>query len=150
MPFYAAVEPVLQRRLHDIVPDMSLRMKRHHIEADLRFLDREALLEAVSARVPLVPPMASIASALGVAYVLEGKTLGARFLLDQARSALDLDAGHCATFFAGYGAATGPMWRTFREALEAFVATHGQRTQVLRGARATFEAFTDWIGARQR
>lgn len=147
VPFYAAIEPVLQERLCGAVPNMPQRIKRHHIEADLRFLGREALLREARSLVPRLPRMASVASALGVAYVLEGKTLGARFLLEQARGALELDAGRGATFFAGYEVATGTMWRTFREVLEAFVAAHGQRTQVLLGAHATFECFTEWIGA---
>lgn len=147
VPFYSAIEPVLEARLVGVVPDIAARMnKRRQIHADLRFLDRADIIQSpLHSRLPRLPRMASIASALGVAYVLEGKTLGARFLLEQARQSLALDAAAGASFFAGYGPATGTMWRTFREALEEFVAKSGQRKRVLRGAHETFEAFTEWV-----
>lgn len=139
-PFYATIEPVLHGRLSDVVPDMRDRAKLARIEADLRFLGAAPDLAC-----DVVPRVTSDAMALGVAYVLEGKTLGARFLLEQARRALGLDADHGAAFFAGYGPDTGRMWRTYRDALEAFVAERGQRARVLYGAEQAFEAFTAWI-----
>ncbi len=139
--FYAAVEPVLFERIADLVPDAEQRRKLDLIRDDLRTLD-------VPLDVPLcraIPRMDGAATAMGVAYVLEGKTLGSRFLLEEARSQLELDAGRGASFFAGYGARTGPMWRAYLEALERFVARHGQRAAVLHGAEATFACFTAWI-----
>jgi heme oxygenase len=142
--FYAAIEPELAERLAGVVPDIDRRTKRAAIEADLSFLGVDAAGRE-GPRPERLPRMDTTASALGVAYVLEGKTLGARFLLEQARASLDVDDGRGATFFAGYGVATGAMWRSFREALETFVREHGQRARVLRGAEATFDAFIAWI-----
>ncbi|HVH43321.1 MAG TPA: biliverdin-producing heme oxygenase [Labilithrix sp.] len=144
--FYAAIEPPLHSRLTGVLPDIDARMKLHRIEADLRFLGAEHLL-AHAARCEHTPRIDSDATALGVAYVLEGKTLGARFLLEEARRYLGLCADGGATFFAGYGAATGAMWRSYRQTLETFVSVHGQRGRILRGAETTFACFTAWISA---
>lgn len=136
--FYDAIEPVLTQRLDGVVGDAAERFaKRHAITRDLAWLDARVLERPSLA----VPRMASVASALGVAYVLEGKTLGARFLLAEARDALALDVGRGATFLSGYGARTGPMWNGYRATLEGWVASNGQRAAVLAGARATFASF---------
>ena len=135
--FYEALEPELVDRLGDIIDDAGVRfMKRHAIRADLQRLGGARLIGP-----PSLPRLGSAASALGVAYVLEGKTLGARFLLAEARATLGLDVGRGATFFSGYGAHTGPMWNGYRASLERWVATNGRRNAVLSGARATFTSF---------
>ena len=142
--FYAALEPQLHGRLGEILPDAGDRRKLPALEADLRVLDapRPSSRHWCAA----LPRVDRAASAIGVAYVLEGKTLGGRFLLDEARRALGLDADRGARFFAGYGERTGEMWRRFRDALETWVRLHGQRSAVLAAAEATFESFTSWIG----
>jgi heme oxygenase (biliverdin-IX-beta and delta-forming) len=135
--FYEAIEPALLERLAPIVDDAHARFgKRHAIAKDLERLGEAVIVPPVS-----VPRFASTAAALGVAYVLEGKTLGARFLLAEARETLALDVDCGATFLAGYGARTGPMWNGYRGALERWVSANGRRNAVLDGARATFASF---------
>lgn len=136
--FYEAIEPRLFARLEGVVGDATARFaKAAAIEKDLAWLGA-GHRGGVSVRVPWLE---GTASALGVAYVLEGKTLGARFLLAEARETLGLDVDRGATFFAGYGARTGSMWNAYRAALEGWVAANGKRSAVLEGARATFESF---------
>lgn len=124
------------------MPDVDRRRKLAHIDADL------AAFDATAAHVPVtLPPIRDEATALGVAYVLEGKTLGARFLLAEAVRRLGLDAERGAAFFAGYGTETGAMWRSFRAALEEWSARHGRRAAIVHGAEATFEAFISTVTA---
>lgn len=135
--FYEAIEPRLLERLDGVIDDAELRFgKRHAIAADLERLGGGVVVPPVA-----VPRLVSTAAALGVAYVLEGKTLGARFLLADARETLGLDVDRGATFFSGYGARTGPMWNGYRNALERWVEANGRRSAVLAGARATFAGF---------
>lgn len=138
LPYYAEIEATLRARLAGIVPDADARfVKARAIAADLEWLG----FDAPSSETHALPPMRDVASALGVAYVLEGKTLGARFLLAEAKDALGLDVDRGATFLAGYGARTGAMWNAYRGSLETWVGANGRRGAVLAGARATFATF---------
>lgn len=133
--FYDAIEPPLFRWLGD-----DARRKRGRIEDDLRALGGRAL--GADVRVPAMP---TLGHALGVGYVLEGKTLGSRFLLEEARTKLGLDAENGASFLAGYGPRTGAMWRAYLDTLTSHVAARGGRATIVLAARATFAAFTAWI-----
>jgi len=138
--FYAALEPPLFDRLDMLVPDARRRRKLAWIEDDLRALAIDPPREvAVS-----VPRIVRDADAIGVAYVLEGKTLGSRFLLEEAKRRLALD-GRGVRFFTGYGAETGAMWKAYRAELDEFARRYGQRRAIVNGALAAFASFTSWI-----
>jgi len=149
VPFYEGIEPRLVAWLGDVVPDAARRFdKAGAVRADLRSLGARPLPSRAS-RVVRTPRIDSVARALGVAYVLEGKTLGARFLLAEARESLGLDVDRGATFLAGYGTQTGPMWNAYRASLEGWVARHGRRTNILAGAHATFASFIACVSCPQ-
>ena len=137
--FYAAVEPRLFAWLGD-----DTRRKLGLIAADLARLGARPRTKPREAAVD-IPRMASLAHALGVGYVLEGKTLGSRFLLEEARTKLGLDASSGASFLAGYGPQTGAMWRAYLDRLTSYVETHGERLTIVHAARSTFASFTAWI-----
>lgn len=142
--FYAHLEPALCRQTLPGI-DLEARRKLALIAADLRALG--AKVPAADVTLAPLPRIHHPAAAFGVAYVLEGKTLGSRFLLEEARRTLGVDVLSGARFFAGYGERTGAMWNEFRGALEDYVATEGRRTTVLRASRATFAAFIGWVDA---
>lgn len=133
--FYSAVEPRLFAWLRD-----DARRKLGLIASDLDRLGSRAPDTTCS-----VPRMPTLAHALGVGYVLEGKTLGSRFLLDEARTKLGLDPSSGASFLAGYGSQTGAMWRAYLDTLTSHVATHGERLTIVHAARSTFASFTAWL-----
>jgi len=150
LPFYEAIESELVVRLDarrdPAFQDLAMhsRLKAPLLARDLQALAPCAPLEERPSPplAPVLPTIRSTADALGVAYVLEGKTLGARFLLQQARIRLDLggpDDG--AAFLAGYEESTAERWNTYRASLEAFVSERGCRAALVRAACATFEAF---------
>lgn len=140
--FYDVIEPPLVMWLADVLPDIRRRAeKRLSLRRDLAFLGQR--VESLAR--PRALEIRSRATAMGIAYVLEGKTLGSRFLLAEAKAKLDLDAERGASFFAGYGAETGAMWNAYRATLESFVAHEGRRRAVLDGVFATFHAFTEWV-----
>ncbi|MBS2020478.1 MAG: biliverdin-producing heme oxygenase [Deltaproteobacteria bacterium] len=127
-------------RLHGLAIDQ--RRKEPLLARDLERIGGTAALNAARARMAFVPAIRTTPAALGVAYVLEGKTLGARFLLEEARARLGLGPQHGAAFLAGYGAETSARWTTYRAALEEYVRADGCRRAIVEAARATFEAFT--------
>ena len=135
--FYASIEPRLFPWLRD-----DARRKVGLVARDL------ACLGAFASAAPVaVPRMPTLANALGVGYVLEGKTLGSRFLLEEARTKLGLDAQSGASFLAGYGPETGAMWRAYLDTLTSHVAERGERLTIVHAARSTFASFTAWIRA---
>lgn len=136
--FYAAVEPRLFTWLGD-----DARRKLDLLATDLAHLGAGDRRSEAGPR--FVPRMPSHAHALGVGYVLEGKTLGSRFLLEEARTRLGLDATSGASFFAGYGPQTGVMWRAYLDRLTSYVEAHGERLTIVHAARSTFASFTGWI-----
>jgi heme oxygenase len=84
-------------------------------------------------------PLTSLPAALGAFYVLEGSTLGGRFLLPEVQARL----GDVPTsFLAGYGDRTGRMWKQTRTALVRGVteAPHPPSAEraLVAGADATF------------
>ena len=145
LPFYEAIELELVERLdgrrHPELQRLAIQSRR---KAPLIAHDLRVLGSTCRGARPTLPRVRTTADALGVVYVLEGKTLGARFLLEEARRRLGIsgpdDGG---AFLAGYGdsGTTSQRWHTYRASLEAFVAVHGCRSTIVRAARATFEAF---------
>lgn len=145
LPFYEAIELGLVARLdpraHPALEGLAMHARR---KAPLLARDLQVLGSSYAGarEEPALPEIRATADALGVAYVLEGKTLGARFLLREAQARLGITGAHDgAAFLSGYGESTGPRWNAYRTALEAFVASRGCRTAIVSAAQATFEAF---------
>jgi heme oxygenase len=83
-----------------------------------------------------VPPVVGAAEVLGVAYVVEGATLGGVVLLRSLEP-----AGLPCRFFASYGARRGAMWQAFRRHAEAFEQRGGDVARAVDAAQQTFRAF---------
>jgi heme oxygenase (biliverdin-IX-beta and delta-forming) len=89
------------------------------------------------------PVFASVADAVGGAYVLEGSTLGGRVISRHLQQRFG--AAVPRAFLECYGARTGENWQAFRTALGRFADCRETDERVLRGAKATFRAFTRWL-----
>ena len=91
LPFYRAIEPrlaeLLSPRESPAFEALAIerRQKAPLLARDLARLGRGAPIAPGPSGV-VVPTVRTPAAALGAAYVLEGKTLGARFLLEEAPS----------------------------------------------------------------
>jgi heme oxygenase len=94
-----------------------------------------------------LPPLASLPQGLGALYVLEGATLGGQIIIRQVREKLAIGETTGGAFFAGYGAATGSMWRSFLEVLEHEGGTPSAALEVEQSALATFSCFETWMTA---
>jgi heme oxygenase len=119
------------------IPQASDRPKYDAIEADLNHLAGNGV--QIQAASPLqMPAMPNDAFAWGMAYVIEGSTLGGRVILKHITPKLGVTEELGARFFAGYGAGTGPMWKSFLEAMTSYALTHHAGEQIIHGALAGF------------
>ncbi|HEX8561663.1 MAG TPA: biliverdin-producing heme oxygenase [Flavobacterium sp.] len=127
--------------LRDVVPDMDLRYKLHLIENDLLFLSAEVpqRLEVLD-----LPKTIDIQFAMGIAYVIEGSTLGGRFILNNVTDVLALDPQNGASYFAGYQNATGSYWKNFLAAMFQFSSEEHQDA-IVSGARFAFQSIYEHL-----
>ncbi len=86
-------------------------------------------------------------TALGVAYVLEGSTLGGRFVLAKLPPALAALRGRATAFLDGYGDQTGARWQAFGQLVEAHGAADPDAC--VAGARDCFAALVTWLATHE-
>jgi heme oxygenase (biliverdin-IX-beta and delta-forming) len=147
--FHAAWEPALALALPDDAALLVDRRKLALIDVDLLALGRpreriEALPEPAFAAALCRMP----ASALGSLYVLEGSTLGGKFISRRLREIAGSwlpEAG--LRYFDPYGDASGSRWRETLARLEA--APTAQWPGIEAGAIATFEGLQGWLATRE-
>lgn len=82
-----------------------------------------------------------VASLLGGVYVMEGSTLGGRFLARHVEQQLALEPGQGVAYFHGHGEQTGEMWREVRQRIEA--VPEMWEGEVISAACRTFIAFRE-------
>lgn len=136
-------------RLH---PLLAPRRRSHFLTADLRTLG--ATIEAIDGeRSPawssvLDEPQPVVnergvreweAGFLGALYVLEGSTLGGRYLAREVETVLKIEPGQGNTYFQGHGAATGGLWKEVTAEIAMVPEEFSGR--LLSTARRTFAAF---------
>jgi heme oxygenase (biliverdin-IX-beta and delta-forming) len=124
------------------LPDFFQRTKLPLLETDLRILgiDGDTLTRLPVCRE--LPDCNNFASALGCLYVLEGSTLGGQVISRHLKRSLNLDAQNGASFFTGYGDATGAMWGEFRERL---TNAKTDETAMVHAACETFITLEKWL-----
>ncbi|WP_244815919.1 biliverdin-producing heme oxygenase [Caballeronia sp. Lep1P3] len=93
-----------------------------------------------------LPRVTDVASAFGSLYVMEGSTLGGRFIAPHVARQLDLAPGVGNAYFDGYGPRTGSMWNAFRETAVA-VVPQASYDDAVRAAIETFESLQTWLCA---
>lgn len=93
-------------------------------------------------RAARLPSIDSPARRLGVLYVMEGSTLGGQVLV--RRLAAHLEGWPLATL-AGYGRATGRMWRIFVATIERVGRSPGFTEAAAGGAVEAFRTLLEWM-----
>lgn len=82
---------------------------------------------------------------LGAMYVVEGSTLGGRYIAAHVEARFGLTPGQGDRYFRGYGDQTMPMWREFQQALVA--VPDGESDRVIAAAREMFGVFQRVLGS---
>jgi heme oxygenase len=133
----AAYDEQILPIIEDQVPQAADRLKQEAIAADLNTLESDGvdLEESTTLKVPQIQ---DDAFAWGMAYVIEGSTLGGRVILKHITPKLGVTEERGARFFAGYGADTGMMWKSFLAALTAYAVDQNAGEQIIKGALAGF------------
>lgn len=144
---YAPLEEALQASAAYLatVPEPGLRRKVDWLREDLAFFGVSLAELANVPRCDVLPSLRGAQRTLGVAYVLEGATLGGAVLLRHLRARLPLEKGRGASFLVGYGASTGRLWDSFRRALDEAVTSREDWDELREGAAETFRAFELWL-----
>jgi heme oxygenase len=141
--FWAPLESRLSRlaSLEDAELDLEGRLKSSLLEEDLRFLGHNP--ESVR-QCDALPAVDTFLRGLGCLYVLEGSTLGSRFIARRLEESLHLQSATGASFFNSYGESVGRRWTEFR----SFVAERVKPEdgdEIVSSARQTFQCFYEWL-----
>jgi heme oxygenase (biliverdin-IX-beta and delta-forming) len=145
--FYHPLEKKINAVLDaSLIPDKEQRRKSGLILGDL---------QALGAGVPFIPQAKQLpdlqndAAAMGALYVLEGSTLGGRYIAKMLSQQVDpaLQPGQL-RFFTGYGSRTGVMWTGFTGMLHEFATDAYMVQQMADAANRTFLDLNLWFTAQ--
>jgi heme oxygenase len=126
--------------------DWPRRRRTALFAADLADLGADPADSAVAR----LPGVRRTEEALGRLYVLEGSTLGGRFI-DRHLAGLPWLGGVIRIRgFSPYGSDTGALWHAYRQAVRSSVAAGGDAARVVAAARDTFGTLADWCRAIPR
>jgi heme oxygenase (biliverdin-IX-beta and delta-forming) len=121
------------------------RRKASLLASDLTFLTGDNARASAVTKAERLPAMDSIGRVFGSMYVMEGSTLGGRFIAPHVATLFGLQSGRGNAYFEGYSLRTGSMWNAFRETARASVPPE-QVDVAVDAAIATFEGLHDWLG----
>lgn len=145
---YGVVAPIERELSRVIEPDdlelaFEQRRKSTLLASDLLALAPLAPLD-LYAETQELPVLTNMLRALGCMYVLEGSTLGGRFIL----KSLDGRFAYANRFLEAHGEDTPRMWHAFLNVLESRGAGHAE--EIVLGAIDTFGVFERWLVPRVR
>ncbi len=133
-------------QLEYYLPDLSERRQAHRIISDLNQVTDMA---TAPENIPLclhLPSITNPSEALGALYVLEGSTLGGKFISKIILETLGFTPASGTAFFSGYGAETGLKWKKFQEALVTYITGQpAQEAAVIAAADDTFRKLEQWF-----
>jgi heme oxygenase (biliverdin-IX-beta and delta-forming) len=142
--YYKPVEEMIARHLDATdLPDLTQRRNARLILEDLTFSNAHIQTITVASTLPTIT---NKTEAFGALYVLEGSTLGGRGITKLLLKNKSLNVGNDQVrFFNGYGAATGTMWTSFIERLNAHGNNEAVLQQMAAAANETFYYFKSWL-----
>jgi len=129
-------EELIYPMLSGIITDLNERKKKHLIEEDLLYLNhnKSASIDVFDSANLTVP------FALGILYVVEGSTLGGRFILKNIMTVPGLDKDQGISYFKGYGEKTGSYWKSFLIFLETYEQKYNCGNTIIEGAVYAFDS----------
>ncbi len=94
-----------------------------------------------------LPPLTNLSQAFGCLYVMEGSTLGGKFIYKVVKDTLHFEHTTGASFFYGYGADTGAKWKAFGQSLTEISSQYNNNTDtdIIQSANNTFVLFKNWL-----
>lgn len=146
--FYAVVEPRLAAAFADPGNPFLRRGRTSDLIQDLKQLGYS---EADISRLALcadVPPVDFQEQAIGIAYVLEGSTMGGMRINKHLLGQFGPSIGSAMAFYNGYGDCTMDLWFAFKTSLDWRFESDGEGLAiVVESANQTFDALIHWFEA---
>ena len=124
------------------VPDFSSRRKASHLQHDLQHYNIS--LETLDFCTNL-PDINNQSQAFGALYVLEGSTLGGRFISKKINETIGATPDAGAKFYNGYGSETGAYWKTFCGHLSSYAQDQSYHFDIIETANSTFLKLNSWL-----
>lgn len=129
-------EELVYPLLSNIVTDLDKRKKKHLIEEDLFYLNHNK----ITASQVFNKTEMSVPFALGVLYVIEGSSLGGRFILKNIVTNPQLSNNQGVSYFTGYGDKTGSFWKNFLNVLSEYEQNNNCADSIIEGAVYAFDS----------
>lgn len=133
---HKSAEKILFPILNEQIDDLNQRKKTHLIEEDLNYLG----VNKTTSDIVFYKTDISVPFALGMLYVIEGSSLGGRFILKNVTTISGLDTGNGIAYFSGYGDKTGSYWKNFLNFLSEYEQNYNQGDVVIEGAIYAFDS----------
>lgn len=97
-----------------------------------------------------IPPIITPADRMGVAYVLEGATLGGQLIRRRLLEHFGDQIQPALNFYTAYGSDNGKQWRRFGAQIANYFDTDNiidlsQRSALIQAAKSTFESLHTWL-----
>lgn len=121
--------------LSEVISDLSERKKANLILNDLKNIgsEKKQMLSPFKNASEISVPFA-----MGMMYVVEGSTLGGRFILKNIQESLNFSEENGASYFSGYGNKTGSFWKNYLNSLTDFEAQNNSEEEIIAGADYAF------------
>ena len=141
---HKSTEEVVFPLLTGIITDLEERKKVSLIEQDLLSLKfsktiSTTIFQAADLTIPF---------ALGILYVIEGSTLGGRFILKNVSSNPQLSGNEGVSYFSGYRDKTGSYWKSFLNMLSEYENNNNCAEEIIQGAVYAFDNIYNHFGGR--
>lgn len=132
----------LERSISQI-PEMKAILKRrskvHLLRKDLNYVKSITGINSVNGFEPHSLAADNYAHALGMLYVMEGATLGGKFIVKHLLEVNWVTLEGCLNFFNSYGSRRGEMWKQFTKIVENYSNQYpDQDHYIVKGARSAF------------
>jgi heme oxygenase len=147
--FYGYFKPV-EARIHELIDssllaDISERRQSAALIEDLKTIGADTESLQISG---YVPDLNTVPQAVGALYVLEGSTLGGRFISQMLAKQMNRNPEDSIRFFNGYGEQTDAKWKAFTQMANAYAEKiPNDADQIVAAAEETFAKFGKWVSA---
>lgn len=138
--YFGSLENKIKPLLHaDLVPDIHERRHAKRLADDIT-----ALGGRPDTRIQIaMPHILGWQEALGALYVMEGSTLGGKFIVQLVSKQAKLTKGF--SFFSAYGERTAEHWAQFQDTINARVVEPSDIDRTVTAAGETFCYFSAFI-----
>jgi heme oxygenase len=139
--YFGALEQKIKAQLNDGF-SLAERRKAGDLAADLMHYGATIPLLATAEDLPQIE---NHLQAIGALYVIEGSTLGGKYISQMISKQLKLTDAAGLTFFNGYGDNTMSMWSDFKDYMNKQAKNEAEEAEIIASANETFVKFKQWM-----